>query len=69
MKFKILIKLYKSNICAEFQLVFIKIMFFIDKNVKNPKKTQNSTQNTQVDYKKTVITIDNFFFAFVRIFG
>ena len=35
---------------------------------KDPKKTQNSTKNTQVDYKKMVTDTDECFFAFVRIF-
>ena len=50
-------------------LLGTKIVFFIDKKVKKSyKKTQNSTKNTQVDYKKMVIDIDECFFAFVRIF-
>ena len=51
MKLKILIVLNKCNICANF-LVDIKIVFFIDKNVKKIlKKIIN--KNTQVlDYKK-----------------
>ena len=68
MKFKILIVLYKYIICSKFQLVFIKIVFLLIKILKNPKKTQNFTKNTQVDYKKRVIDIDKCFFAFVRIF-
>merc|ERR1712030_115737 len=60
---------YIKVVCVpNFSLLLSKLYFLLIKMEKDPKKIQNYTKNTQVDYKKMVIDIDECFSAFVRIF-
>ena len=61
--------LIKYNICTRFQNYIFKIVFFIDKKVRNRKKKHNFFSNkTYADCFNTVIDRDVWISAFERTF-
>ena len=60
--------LIKYNTCTRFPNYIFKIVFFIDKKVKNLKKHTFKKKKTYGDCFKTVIDRDIWILAFVRIF-